>query len=209
MSVGTVGRQRSRAPHLGPERRRPQVLDAALAIAVEQGAAAVTIGAVARRMGVTRPVVYACFADRVELIAALLEREEERLLGGALDALPRGRADAPEAVFVQGFQQLLATVAAHPDSWRIAFAADPDPAVASLFGKGRAKIAEHVTQLIRPTLRHWGTADADRKLPVLVEFFMSAGEGAVRSMLRREAGWDPHTLGEFIGRAVYRAFRDA
>ncbi|MFE0020259.1 TetR/AcrR family transcriptional regulator [Amycolatopsis sp. NPDC059021] len=207
MSEGTGSR--SRARHLGPERRRPQVLDAALAIAVDQGVAAVTIGAVADRVGVTRPVVYACFADRVELLRELLRREEEYLLNDALAALPHGRADADESVFTHGFQALLETVAKRPDSWRIVFDADPDPAVADLFGRGRAVVAEHVTRLLRPTLKQWGTRDADRKLPVLVEHFMSASEGAVRSLLREGAAWSPAELGAFVGSAVYRAFRDA
>lgn len=209
MSVGTAEGRRSRARHLGPERRRPQVLDTALAIVTEQGVAAVTIGAVAERMGVTRPVVYSCYPDRVELIAALLRREEQRLRDGVRGALPYGQPDAPEAVFVRGFQDLLATVAAHAGSWRVVFAANPDPAVADLFAAGRAAIAAQVAGLLRPTLRRWGTADAERKLPVLVEFFMSASEGAVRSLLRDDGGWTPAELGEFIGRAVYRAFREA
>ena len=85
MPVGTV-ESRSRAAHLGPERRRPQVLDAALAIAIERGVPAVTIGAVAERLDVTRPVVYSCFADRVELLHALLDRENEILLEEATAA---------------------------------------------------------------------------------------------------------------------------
>ncbi len=40
---------------MGPERRRPQILDAALQIAAESGTAAVTIGAVAKHLGVTGP----------------------------------------------------------------------------------------------------------------------------------------------------------
>lgn len=185
------------------------MLDTALAIAVDRGVAAVTIGAVAERMGVTRPVVYACFADRVALIAALLEREEEHLLSDALAALPQGQVAATETVFVRGFQALLDTVAARPEAWRIVFDADPDPAVADLFGRGRSVVAEHFATLIRPTLKHWEIRDADRKLPVLVEHFMSAGEGAVRSLLDHAGTFTPAELGELIGRAVYRALRNA
>lgn len=185
------------------------MLDAALAIALERGVAAVTVGSVAKRLGVTRPVVYACFESRVALIASLVQREEERLLGAALDALPNGPADAPEWLFVHGFQTLLERVAAHPDSWRIVFDAAPDPEVADLFGRGRRVVADRVTELFRPTLQRWGTADAERKLPVLVEMFMSAGEGAVRSLLHDGASWTPRELGEFVGRAMYRAFRES
>ncbi|MFH5211271.1 TetR/AcrR family transcriptional regulator [Antrihabitans sp. NCIMB 15449] len=208
MSVETSDR-RARAAHLGPEKRRPQVLDAALAIAVEQGVAAVTIGAVADRMQVTRPVVYSCFTDRVSLIEAMLRREEQNLISGAIAALPRGRADADAQVFVDGFRALLDTVASRTDSWRIVFDADPDPAVADKFGRGRSVVAEFFARRIRPTLELWGTVDIERKLPVLVEHFMSASEGAVRSLLHDESDWTPAELADFIGNAVYRAFRHA
>ncbi|BBX93404.1 TetR/AcrR family transcriptional regulator [Mycolicibacterium boenickei] len=207
MSVETV---RERAAHLGPERRRPQVLDAALAIAVSEGVAAVTIGAVAQRLKVTRPVVYSCFADRVELLRALLERELGLLIQGAIDALPYGRANADETVFVEGFQALLETVAGRPDSWRLVMSADPDPAVAKHFRNGRAVMIGKVSKRLAPTLQRWGTVDADKKLPVLVEQFVSTCEGAVRTLLHDDGkDWTPTTLGEFIGSATYRAFRTA
>lgn len=120
-----------------PERRRPQVLDTALQIAADDGVAAVTIAAVADRMKVTRPVVYACFADRVELIEALLRREEDLMLAGVMAALPRRRVEADEAVFVEGFRALLHTATARPDAWRLLYG-NPDPAVASSFGRGRS-----------------------------------------------------------------------
>jgi len=209
MAAGTV-QSRSRAAHLGPERRRPQVLDAALAIAIERGVAAVTIGAVAERLDVTRPVVYSCFADRVELLHALLDRENDILLGEATSALPHDRPEGDEALFVAGFQALLAAVDRRPDSWRLMMSADPDPATAEQFQNGRAAIANQFAKLLRPRLKHWGTTDFARKLPVLAEQFMSACEGAVRTLLRDSGhDWSPGTLGEFIGSAVYRAFRAA
>src|SRR4051794_13070334 len=116
MSVG-------RAAHLGPERRRPQVLDAALAVAVERGPAAVSMAAVAERMSVTRPVVYACYADRAALLGALLAREERRLLDEVLSALPaKPSVDDPERLVIEGFQALLSGVAGAADSWRLIFA---------------------------------------------------------------------------------------
>jgi AcrR family transcriptional regulator len=199
---------RQRAQHLGPERRRPQVLDAALAIAVESGIAVVTMAAVADRMNVTRPVVYACFADRVELIEALFQREESYLVGGLQQVLPPRDVDAGETVFIEGFRALLEQAAGRPDAWRLLYG-NPDPAVADSFGRGRKLAVERCTTLLRPTLRAWGTEDAERKLPVLVELWVSAGEGAVRTLLTGEGDWDPRDLGAFVGSAVYRALRQA
>ncbi|WP_278264492.1 TetR/AcrR family transcriptional regulator [Nocardia sp. AG03] len=208
MTTDPTVQPRRRAAHLGPERRRPQVLDAALAIAVEQGIGAVTMAAVADRMKVTRPVVYSCFADRVELLHELIAREERRIIDGVLEATPRRAVDAGEGVFVDGFQALLRVVAANPDSWRLAYG-NPDPDVATSFGHGRDLVLARCTELLRPTLHAWGTTEADTKLPVLVELWISAGESAVRSLLADESSWTPETLGAFVGAAVYRALRDA
>ncbi|MFE5287568.1 TetR/AcrR family transcriptional regulator [Nocardia sp. NPDC056611] len=208
MGTDSATRPRQRARHLGPERRRPQVLDTALEIAVADGIAAVTVAAVADRMKVTRPVVYACFADRVELLEALIRREEDYLVQGVLETLPRRRVEADEAVFVEGFRALLHTVSRRPDTWRLLYG-NPDPAVADSFGKGRLLAVERCTRRLRPTLAAWGTADAEHKLPALVELWVSAGEGAVRTLLTEPGDWNPDTLGEFVGAAVYRALRHA
>lgn len=201
---------RERAAHVGPERRRPQVLDAALAIAVESGVSAVTIGAVADRLGVTRPVVYSCFRDRVALIEALVEREGERLLASALAALHSARGDDPEAVFVRGYQAFLDVVADCPDAWRLLFSAAPDPAVADKFQRARLEMADSATRWLRPALTAWwDVAELDRKLPVLVELFMSSCEAAARSLLDYPNEWTTQELGELYGRMICRAFSAA
>lgn len=203
--------QRTRAAHLGPERRRPSVLDAARAIAVERGIGAVTVGAVAQEMKVTRPVVYACFADRVEMVEALLEREGAALLESVLAALhSSGIADDPERAFVDGFRALLAGAAQTPDSWRLLLAGEPDPAVSERFRAARVLVSDQATAWIGPAMRRWWrTTDLDRKLPVLIELFMSSCESAVRCLLDETNDWGPDDLGDFVGRAVFRAFRDA
>ncbi|WP_211225448.1 TetR/AcrR family transcriptional regulator [Amycolatopsis nigrescens] len=209
MTVGTTPGRR-RAEHLGPDRRRPQVLDSALTIAVEQGVSAVSMTAVAERMGVTKPVVYACFATRHEILAALLEREERRLLDGVLAALPEKPSfENPKRLLIEGFQALFQTVAAQPDSWRILFAAGADPAISERFGRARSLVADRVAELMRPALVRWGSHDIDRKLPALVEIFMGAGEGAVRALLQSGDTWTTDELGEFVGKTVFGALRNA
>lgn len=207
----TITSNRSRAPHLGPDRRRPHVLDAALRIALETGIGAVTIGAVANRMSVTRPVVYSCFADRVELVNALLARESKALEVSLLDALhSTGGISDPEEAFVHGFQALLATAADLPDAWRLLLVGEPDPAVSARFQEARASVRQHVTTWITPATRNWWhTVDLDRKVPVLIDFFMASCESAIRSLIIEGNNWQPAELGDFVGRAVYRAFRGA
>ncbi len=206
----TTAVPRERAAHLGPERRRPQVLDAALAIAAASGTAAVTIGSVAERLGVTRPVVYSCFADRVEMINALIERERDSLLDGLLDALHTARGDEPEAAFIAGFQALLRVVEARPDTWRLIFSANPDPAVADMIAMARQALAASAARWIAPALAAWWqTEDLDRKLPVLIELFVSSSEAAARSLLDPENDWTVDDLGQFYGQIMCSAFRAA
>jgi AcrR family transcriptional regulator len=202
----TVGK--IRAAHLGPERRRPQVLDNALALATEHGLSGVTMSAVAKRMGVTKPVVYACFGRREALLEALLEREEQRLLDGVLAALPtRLSLEDPERLMIEGFQVLLTVVADAVESWQIVFASEPDPLVAERCSQARAQVVKVLSELTLPALRAWGVVDADRKLPVLADLFMAAGESAVRSLL--SGGWTPAELGELFGRSLCAALRNA
>ncbi|MFE6507272.1 TetR/AcrR family transcriptional regulator [Nocardioides sp. NPDC057767] len=212
MPPPTTGQaQRARAPHLGPERRRPLVLDAARTIAVADGIGAVTIGSVAAAMGVTRPVVYACFADRVELVDALLDRESSELLEAILAAL-HGSAnpDDPEQAFVDGFRALLDAAAAAPETWRLVFSGEPDPAIAERFRDAKALVQAQATDWIRPAMeRWWQTSDLERKLPVLIDLFLSSCESAVRSLLDSSNDWGPDDLGTFMGKALHRAFKDA
>jgi AcrR family transcriptional regulator len=85
--------------------RREQLLDATKAIVVADGFHAVSIEAVARGAGITRPIVYGHFDDLGGLLETLVERESRRALhpvAGHLRrparravGLPRGGADRP------------------------------------------------------------------------------------------------------------------
>lgn len=210
MSAQNTAKARTRAAHLGPERRRPQVLDAALALAAEQGMRHVSMEAVAARLQVTKPVVYSCFASREELLTTLLEREEQRLLAGVMSALPQQLDMAnPRLMMIAGFQALLQVASAHRDSWRLVFAADPDPGIADRYGQARRFVARRVEELMAPGLQASGVQDIDRKLPVLVELFMSIGDGSVRALVQEGQRWSPAELGEFVGELTFGALSKA
>ena len=92
---------RKRAAHLGPERRRPQVLDAALKLFLERGYEGTSMDAIARAAGVTKPVVYACFPGKDELFRALLRREEERILTEIQTAFDGSDLSDPEGTLIE------------------------------------------------------------------------------------------------------------
>ena len=209
MPTGT--RARERAAHLGPERRRPQLLDAARTLAVRDGLGAVTFGALADELAVTRSVVYACYGDRVELLEALLDREEAALIADVLEALHGSGVGAePERAFVDGFTALLTTVGRRPDAWRLLLESEPDRAVSARVAQARALVREKATDWIRPAMvAWWETADLDRKLPVLIDLFMATCESGIRSLLDDTNDWTAEDLGPFLGSAVLRAFEGA
>ncbi|OBG34469.1 MULTISPECIES: TetR/AcrR family transcriptional regulator [Mycolicibacter] len=195
---------RSRAEHLGPERRRPQVLDAALQIAAEHGVAGVTMKAIAERIGVTRPVVYACYDGRGEVLAALLDRETELMLTSLLGALPPQRASSVEDRFVAGFRAFLSAVRERPASWRIIFSADQDPVLAAAVVSGRARLTERVATVMQPLVEH--RAPTTHTLAALTEVFLAICEAAARMLLDGDQQWTPESLAAIVGPAAYRTF---
>jgi AcrR family transcriptional regulator len=198
---------RSRAEHLGPGRRRPQVLDAALEIAAADGISAITMGAISARMGVSRPVVYDCYAGRGEVLKALLDRETDIALSSLLSILPPMKTTSVEQMFVDGFRSLLDDVKRRPASWRIVFANDPEPVLAKAISRGRRRIAEQVDAVMRPLFERWRVDEIDRTTPVLTEVFLGICETAVRMMLDRPDNWSPDALADIVGPAAYRAVR--
>ena len=88
MPEATARRNRPYAPRLLPEQRREQLLDVVLDVIDTDGVASVSMDAVARRAGVTRPVVYGQFTDANAMLRASLDREEQRAFAQILDAIP-------------------------------------------------------------------------------------------------------------------------
>jgi AcrR family transcriptional regulator len=107
-------------PRLSAEERREQLLDVTKAIVDQRGFHAVSIEAVAREAGITRPVVYGHFADLQALLEALVEREGERALAQLATVLPTdlGAGDAREKLLA-GMRGYLEAVQADPATWRL------------------------------------------------------------------------------------------
>lgn len=102
------------------EERREQLLDATKSIVAEQGFHAVSIEAVARRAGITRPVVYGHFKDLGGLLEALVTRESERALAQLANVLPRDlSAGDPREALLSGLRGYLEAVQADPATWRL------------------------------------------------------------------------------------------
>ena len=159
---------------------------------------------IAQRIGVTRPVVYACYDGRGEVLAALLDRETELMLANLLGELPPQRANSVEDRFVGGFCAFLTAVRERPASWRIIFAADQDPVLAAAVVSGRARLADRVATVMGPLLA--SRAQSDDTLAALTEVFLAICEAAARMLLNGDRAWTPESLADVVGRAAYRMF---
>lgn len=110
--VSTVTRMRAPA-------RREQLLDATKAVVAEDGFHGVSIEAVARRAGITRPIVYRHFDDLAALLDALVERETARALAQLVEFLPSRLGDDPRESLLATFRGYLEAVQSDPVTWRL------------------------------------------------------------------------------------------
>jgi AcrR family transcriptional regulator len=196
-------RRRDRAAHLGPERRRPLVLDAAFALFLEHGYEGTSMEAVARAAGVSKPVVYDCFASKEELFTALLRREETRVLGQIAAALPRDadRAD-PEAMLGDALTAFLRAVADSPRAYRVIFLGEggTNAAVARHILAGRREQVGVIATLVREWLvRHRPGVDAEAAAPLVAHVLVGMAEAGARALLTGEGDWTPESLGRELG----------
>src|SRR3954452_16270182 len=100
--------------------RRKQLLDVTKALVAEAGFHAVSIEAVARRAGVTRPIVYGHFGDLSGLLEALVEREGARALTQLAAILPTDLdVDDPRAPLLAAMEGYLRAAQADPVTWRL------------------------------------------------------------------------------------------
>jgi AcrR family transcriptional regulator len=212
MATG-LEQKRKRAAHLGPERRRPQVLDAALELFLDGGYEGTSMDAVARAAGVTKPVVYACFASKGELFRALLAREEERILAEIQEAFTDTNLADPEATLTEGMTGFLRAVAGSPDVYRLIFLGEGggNVAVARRIQRGREAQIDALTTLARGWLELGGAGDSSLPDPARARMlgYAIAGlaESGARLLLSEPRQWTPETLGRELGRLAARAGR--
>lgn len=118
MSTRT-GSRRPYAARVPAEVRRQQLMDAALTIIVRDGYGAVSVDAIAKEAGVTRPVVYGVFDGLRALLGALLDRQQERALTQLSEALPpEPDLSDPDRLVIETARRLIETVRSNPLVWQ-------------------------------------------------------------------------------------------
>jgi AcrR family transcriptional regulator len=138
---------------MSAEERREQLLDATKRIVDERGFHAVSIEAVAREAGVSRPIVYGHFGDLAGLLDALMDREAARALMQLAPVLPQDlEAGSPRDLLLAGLRGYLEAVRADPATWRLVLM-PPEGAPEGLrerIAQGRAAVLAQLTHTFQP-----------------------------------------------------------
>jgi AcrR family transcriptional regulator len=94
-------------------------MDAALAVIVRDGYGGVSVDAIAKEAGVTRPVVYGAFEGLGDLLTALLDRQQVRAFGRLVQAMPDDPdLTDPVGLVTMAIERLATMLREDPDTWR-------------------------------------------------------------------------------------------
>jgi AcrR family transcriptional regulator len=171
--------------------RREQILDTTKAIAVERGFHAVSIDAVARRAGISRPIVYDHFRDLPGLLEALIERETLRSREQLAAVLP-GEVEPGDlrGALYDAIRRYLAAAQADPDTWRLVLM-PPEGAPELMRERIAAGREEAIAQLAATVGAQLPDAP-DREL--VGRILSSLSDEAVRLLLTRQDEYPPERL---------------
>jgi AcrR family transcriptional regulator len=186
---------RARAAHLGPELRRPLVLDAALPLFARDGFDAVSMQAIADAAAVSKPVLYSCYDSKEELFEELLRREERKLWHMVEDSLPAPSAhgDFEELLHV-GLAALLRAVVEAPDAFRVIYL--------QRNGENRVERGrEHWEQRMAEVLADW-TQLPDHETVLMGRMLVALAELGFRVQLDEPGQWQPDALAAYLARVV-------
>ncbi len=166
---------------LTAQARRDVIEQAASELFAERGYQATSIDEVARRSGVTAPVVYDHFASKQDLHRRLLERHFAELREVWREQLRRD--DPPELRIPRAIDAWFAYVEAHPYAWRMLFRdTTGEPDVRAIHEE---VIAQSRTAVMPLFLRERGIADIAAADTDAIDM----GWEAIRAVLQGLALW--------------------
>ena len=197
---GAPGEKRRYAPRMAPAERREQLIDAALEVILEQGYGGVSIEAIARRAGVTRPVVYDHFPNLGRLLHAVIEREERISLEQLEQIVPKDPGDrAPIEVLAVGVRRFLEAVASRPATWRIILLPleGMPQVVRDHVETNRARTQERIANMVRWALRRPELPD-DIDIDLTARAIRVLSEDAGRTLLTDPESYPPERYERFV-----------
>jgi AcrR family transcriptional regulator len=201
----TSASRRRYAPRLPPGQRREQLIDAALSVITRHGYSGVSIEAVARAAGVTRPVIYDHFPNLGRLLHALIEREERFALDQLDQVVPENaRGRDPVEVVAGGVRRFLDAVASRPATWRIILLPlEGTPAIVREHVEhNRARMLERIERLVRRA-----TLPGDLDVELTARAIHDLAEQAGRMMLTDPRRYSPERYERFARTMVELVLR--
>lgn len=157
--------------------RRDQLLAVAMTIVREEGADALTLGTLATRAGVSRPIAYDHFSTRPRLLLALFQQLEDRYIQSlrtALAAVP-GRLYSVADVMSSAYFGCHAEMGPEGQSVSAALKGN-----AEMARRQQAMIDEYV-DLMRDALRPFASVD-DERLHLICTGLLGAAEAMAREV---------------------------
>lgn len=140
---------------LSAAERREQLLDVTASIVAESGFPTVSVQSVARRAGISRPIVYEHFGDLDGLLQAMVARETARALEQASStALTDLSEGDPVELMIDSLGRYLQAVRDHPTTWLLVLMA-PEGAPELLrqsIADGRGAVLANLARAMRPVL---------------------------------------------------------
>ena len=183
-----------------PEQRREQLIDAALSVILEHGYGGVSIEAIARVAGVTRPVVYDHFPNLGRLLHALVEREERISLQQLDQVVPTepGERD-PVELLAGSVKRFLDAVADRPATWRIILLPlEGTPAIVRQHVEvNRARILKRIERLVRWAMSR-RELPGDLDVELIARAIRDLGEEAGRMVLTDPKRYTPERYERFV-----------
>jgi AcrR family transcriptional regulator len=185
MPTPTTTPIRSRAPRqrLSSDRRRAVVLDSAAHVFAERGYHAASIAEIARRAGITKPVIYHHFASKQELHTAAFEHYAAELLSVAAS---HGQHGSPRERFHDLVTGMFTFAHAKPHIWQLLLGDSTDPETARLQHQlrdiGTSASAQRL--LSEPTFQPDSGLSRRKAAEVIAQLTRSAVDGLVTWSLR-------------------------
>lgn len=199
----------TRKPRSDGQRRRAEVLDAALRCFARGGLVGVGIEDIRREAGASPSSVYHQFADIEAIVLALLVRVFESLFAHL--AVRVGRARTARGAVIALVDGHIEWVAAHPDDGRFMYQA-MTLEVGALGEASRAALTTEKARLLQPLEAHLGAFIARGELPpwpsiLLDVVILGAAHEALRRWLGGATELEPAALRALLPGLAWRSVR--
>lgn len=135
---------------LKKEERRQQLLDVARTIIREEGTENLTLGYLADKAGVTKPITYDHFGDRQGLLIALYQSFNEQQIANFQHTLTTATTSLEHAIRLFSTAYIECAISSGPEVGPITAALSGSEALMNSLEKGRKACAHILTDTLRP-----------------------------------------------------------